>query len=381
MRTTEKKSRYMFNHHDQRKTMKWLYSVMAACIAIVIMVGCSSAESNDSAIMMTDQMGSSANYATSSEAIADSEAIATSAEADSSVAQETESAPSSGAGAISQIPTNVQQKLIYNANLVMEVKQYEVAKQRVNDIIHLAGGYALQFQDQFTDYERGGHFVFKVPSKGFQSVLDQLNQVENIRFERSYSAEDVTEEYVDLTSRLKARRVNEARLLAYMEKATSTSDLLSLSQQLASEQEVIEQIVGRMRYIDNHVAMSTIDLRLYETIKTSPSSRLSATFGERISSTLSESLHSLKYIMEMLAILFVALAPYLLVIALFAVPIVWLMRKYRKKQPDYPYNRHARWNAELLQDQSLTDDEVSVRNENSEHDQEKDNAQNQENSK
>lgn len=372
MRTTKKKSRHMFNHHEQKKGMKWFMILMAVFIASMVLAGCSSSSSSDSAKSTSEQMDSNANYATSADlALMDSKAVSysESADKDTSAAEQTGAAP--GSGSIAQVPTNESQKLIYNAHLVMEVKQYEAAKQRVNDIIHLAGGYALQFNDQFSDYERGGQFVFKVPSKGFQSVLDQLNQVENIRFERNYSAEDVTEEYVDLTSRLKARKVNEARLLAYMEKATNTNDLLALSQQLASEQEVIEQIVGRMRYIDNNVSMSTIDLRLYETIKSSPSSRLTATFGERIGSTLSGSLHSLQFIGEVFVIVFVALAPYLLIIALFAAPVVWLIRKYRKKHPAYPYNRHAQRNTDLLHNQQPVTDVITSIDENV--DNEKDN--------
>ena len=268
--------------------------------------------------------------------------------------QETEadSVQGEGAGTVGQIPTIEDRKLIYNANLVMEVKQYEAAKQRVSDIIHLAGGYALQFNDQFNDYERGGQFIFKVPSKGFQSVLDQLNKVDNVRFERSYSANDVTEEYVDLESRLKARKVNEARLLAFMEKAENTKDLLALSQQLANEQEVIEQITGKMRYIDNNVAMSTIDLRLYETIKTSPANRLNATFGERIGNTLSASLQALKSIVEMVVIIVVALAPFLIVLAVLAIPVVYMIRRNRMKHNQALQNRHAARNAEFLQQQS-----------------------------
>lgn len=77
----------------------------------------------------------------------------------------------------------------------------------------------------------------------------------------------MTEEYVDLFSRLKAKQVVEARLIAFMEKATKADDLVKFSDQLGKVQVEIEQLKGRMRYIDQSVACSTIELRLYQRLK------------------------------------------------------------------------------------------------------------------
>lgn len=353
MRTTKNKGRHKFNHQKNSRRVKQLIFISAMLIVMAVSSACSSSKDSRSESAMTNNVMADKNTVSSEAKSADSLALNRISDNENTAVQpsDTDSESAEGTGTVGQIPTNDDRKLIYNANLVMEVKQYEAAKQRVSDIIHLAGGYALQFNDQFSDYERGGQFVFKVPSKGFQSVLDQLNKVDNIRFERNYSAEDVTEEYVDLSSRLKARRVNESRLLAYMESATNTKDLLALSQQLTSEQEMIEQIVGRMRYIDNNVSMSTIELRLYETIKTSSSKQLNATFGERIGNTLTGSLQALQSIGEMLVIIITALAPFLIVLAILAIPIVFLVRRNNRIRGQFKHNRHASRNAELLQQQ------------------------------
>ncbi len=82
--------------------------------------------------------------------------------------------------------------------------------------------------------------------------------------QRNVSGSDVSEEYVDLESRLKSKRTVESRLLEFMQKATTTEDLLKISSDLARVQEEIEQITGRIKYLDNQVDYSTIIITINE---------------------------------------------------------------------------------------------------------------------
>jgi hypothetical protein len=157
-------------------------------------------------------------------------------------------------------------KLIYNANVVLQVESYGDAQTQLFNMVTLAGGYMLNFSDTKSDYESGGIFVIKVPSKGFHSFVSKLEELKkkDSKAERSIQGKDVTEEYVDIESRLKAKQVVEGRLLSFMEKATDTKNLLQFSNELARVQEEIEAIKGRMRYIDQNVAFSTVEIRMYE---------------------------------------------------------------------------------------------------------------------
>lgn len=157
-------------------------------------------------------------------------------------------------------------KLIYNANVVLQVESYGDAQTELFNMVTLAGGYMLNFNDTKSDYESGGIFVIKVPSNGFHSFVTKLEELKkkDTKAERSIQGKDVTEEYVDIESRLKAKQVVEGRLLSFMEKATDTKNLLQFSNELARVQEEIEAIKGRMRYIDQNVAFSTVEIRMYE---------------------------------------------------------------------------------------------------------------------
>ncbi len=89
--------------------------------------------------------------------------------------------------------------------------------------------------------------------------------------QRNISGDDVTEEYVDLESRLKSKRVVEERLISFMNNAEKTEDLLKISEDLAEVQEEIETIEGRKKFLENQTSLSTIIITLYENKVTVPS--------------------------------------------------------------------------------------------------------------
>ncbi|MBW9235445.1 DUF4349 domain-containing protein, partial [Leptospira santarosai] len=82
--------------------------------------------------------------------------------------------------------------------------------------------------------------------------------------ERNVTGQDVTEQYVDLESRVRSKRAVEERLLDFMSKAQKTEDLLKISEDLAQVQEEIEVMVGKMKYLENQTSFSTIEISMYE---------------------------------------------------------------------------------------------------------------------
>ncbi|WP_186786062.1 DUF4349 domain-containing protein [Paenibacillus agilis] len=223
-------------------------------------------------------------------------------------------------------------KLVYKAEITMEVKEYDAVKLSINDLIHRTGGYITDYSDTQNDHEHGGVYTVRVPAEKFQATITMLEQLDVERFERSYTTQDVTEEYVDLESRLKAKRLVEARLLGYMEKATKAEDLLSFSDTLATTQEEIERIVGRQKYLNNLVSMSTIQLRVYESVENIAAKKLEEAFGERIGRTLNSSLEALVGLGKGILLTAVALLPFVIVFSILVFPIVYIVRRRRRSR-------------------------------------------------
>lgn len=157
------------------------------------------------------------------------------------------------------------QMVIYQADLQLRVKKFEETLQNIEAQVIKYGGYISQSNVAKDGIEQvSGQITVRVPQKNFQAFLhDAEGQAAEV-LQRSITGTDVTEEYIDLDSRLKSKRVVEERLTSFMQSAQKTEDLLKISADLAAVQEEIETIQGRMKFLENQTSLSTVHLTLYE---------------------------------------------------------------------------------------------------------------------
>ncbi len=291
---------------------------------VMILAGCSSSD-NDG------------NYASDQKSTADMDAgMADSAFTGSGGEAETAEAPadnaaSAGGGMGSLLGTEEDgfgRKVVYRGTVTLEAVDFAKALTQLQNAIHQSKGYILAFQDIQSPYENGATYTIKVPAAGFMSFIERLGQIENTHYERQMNGTDVTEEYVDLESRLKAKQVVEGRLLGFMEKATRADDLVNFSQQLGSVQEEIERIKGRIRYLDQNVAYSTIELRLYQPLEPAVSAKgKKDPLFSRMSDALGGSTKAVLNGLQGLLVFFAGALPVLLVLAIVGLPAAWIAKR------------------------------------------------------
>lgn len=223
-------------------------------------------------------------------------------------------------------------KLIYKANLVMEVAEYGEAQIKLRNLAALSGAFILQFTETTNDRERSGNYTIKVSAQGFASFLDGLERI-SPSLQRSVQGQDVTEEFVDLEARLKAKQAVETRLLGFMEKAQKTDDLVAFSNELSKVQTEIEQIKGRMRYIEQNVSLSTIELRMYQKLDGTAGVKKTGdpTFLDRLEKATSGSWKVLVEIVQGIVIVLAAVLP-VIVLCGIGVVIYLIVRKRRERK-------------------------------------------------
>ncbi|ULO09084.1 DUF4349 domain-containing protein [Paenibacillus sp. 19GGS1-52] len=226
------------------------------------------------------------------------------------------------------VVAGLNMKLIYHANLNMEVENYAKAQTEVRNMVSLANGYIIEFTETSAEYEQGGTFILKVPASGFSSFLSNLDKVEHEKLERSIKGQDVSEEYVDLGSRLKAKQLMEIQYTEFMKKATKSSDLVSFANELGAIQEQIEQIKGRMRYIDQNVSFSTVELRLYQTDKAVVVKEETdqGPLMDRASSALNGSLHAISVTFQWIVVILAGALPLLIVVGIVLAIAYWFRK-------------------------------------------------------
>ncbi|MEH7501693.1 DUF4349 domain-containing protein [Neobacillus drentensis] len=157
------------------------------------------------------------------------------------------------------------QMVIYQADLQLQVKKFDQTVRILEDKVIKYGGYISESNVSKEGNEQvSGSIKIRIPQKHFQAFLHDAESQAAEVMQRSITGQDVTEEYVDLESRLKSKRVVEERLITFMKSAVKTEDLLKISADLAAVQEEIETIEGKMKFLENQTSLSTINITLYE---------------------------------------------------------------------------------------------------------------------
>jgi hypothetical protein len=161
----------------------------------------------------------------------------------------------------------ISQKIIKTASLTIKVKHhgFNRAYDQASLIAETNGGYVAS-SSNVNSYksQRSGIIVIRVPARVFNKVFRELKTLGKPRSFEIHS-QDVSQEYVDLESRLRHWQAQETVLLDLMKKAQTISDSIAIQNQLSQVQQRIEEIKGRLNFLKNQTDLSTIQLTITET--------------------------------------------------------------------------------------------------------------------
>ncbi|TMW69888.1 DUF4349 domain-containing protein [Alteribacter natronophilus] len=228
------------------------------------------------------------------------------------------------------------QMVIYNGSLTIETADYDDTYRSIQDDINSRGGFIVETNvSQHGENEnRTGNLTVRIPQAEFFPFMDRIEAGSSRVIDKSAHGSDVTEEYVDLESRLRSKETVEERLLSFMDEAEDTENLLRISNDLASVQEEIEQLKGRMNYLEDHTAFSTVTVHILErTVRVDTlQDRENLNTLERAQSLFMNTVNVIISALSGLVVFAVGLSPVL--IPLIAVGVILFFR--RKKRPDTP---------------------------------------------
>jgi hypothetical protein len=177
---------------------------------------------------------------------------------------EVEAAPTPPAQDAAPVPVayRANRMLIRNGELSLLVSDVDRAVDRVTQAATDSFGYILTSRTWYEGEFKHATITIGVPSEEFENTLRRLRGLALKVLDENTSGTDVTDEYVDLESRLRNLEATEARIREFLEKARTVKEALEVNAQLSQITGEIEQVKGRMNYLRDRAAYSTITVQL-----------------------------------------------------------------------------------------------------------------------
>lgn len=157
-----------------------------------------------------------------------------------------------------------ERRLIRNGSMSFEVDDVTTTRQKISLLVSEAGGYVFS-EKRHADDERPSHEqVVRIPGGQFEAFISKVEGLAKSIDGEDFTSDDVTEQYVDLETRLVAKKELEARFREIVKQAKTIKEILEVEEQIGYVHSEIEQLQGKLKYLSNKTSFSTISLTYYQ---------------------------------------------------------------------------------------------------------------------
>ena len=169
-------------------------------------------------------------------------------------------------------PQTIDQQIIRTATIQFTAKDVVGTQNAIWNLASELGGNVLTSNTTGTDDNMRAEIAFRVPSDRFKEAMDRLHGYAVKVNQEQSTAQDVTEEYVDLQARQRNLEATVAQFQSLLTKATTVDDTLKVQVQLNNAQSDLERVKGKLNYYDQRTAFSTISATILPALPTKPTS-------------------------------------------------------------------------------------------------------------
>ena len=157
-----------------------------------------------------------------------------------------------------------QRKIIREGFISIETDDYVKTRHALTGIVAQWDGFVSQENEERSHYQQSNRLKIRVPSATFENLMQAVEGVAKIVHQKRVQSKDVTEEFVDLSARLKAKQAAEERYYAFLRKAKNVEEMLQIQAPLRTIREEIEGLKGRLRYLEDQTSLSSLEVYMFQ---------------------------------------------------------------------------------------------------------------------
>ena len=230
-------------------------------------------------------------------------------------------------------PAPIDQTVIKTGSLDIMVDDVEQTVTKItNEATTLSGFVQNSSVSETTTGQKYANLVIRVPVKNFETMISKIKAFAKLVQREDINGQEVTQEYVDLQSALTHNLAVEAQYLELLKRAQKVEEIIAVREKLDEVQAEIENLKGRIRYLDNQTEMSTISVNISSEAKvTLPAEKWQP--WEIVKQSAQKLIVGLQNFVNFIIVLvfaLIALIPYIILILVIVLLIKWLVKKYRK---------------------------------------------------
>ncbi len=162
----------------------------------------------------------------------------------------------------------IERKLIRNGSLEFQTEVVKKTKTEIEKICKELNAYISSESENNYGERLQYNQLIRVPANQFDALVARLEPLAVKIENKNISTEDVTEQFIDVEARLKTKKELEARYREILKQAKTVEEIISIESQIANVRSEIESMEGRLNFLKNQVAFSTLNVTYYETIGT-----------------------------------------------------------------------------------------------------------------
>jgi len=299
-----------------------------ALISMAALAGCSGGAGTPSSASSASgaAVGHAASGAVASPAIAEP--------ADSGAAASGKSQAGSGGGtgqdASAARLAPAGQQLIYTAQLTVRARDVDNAVNQATSIATGAGGYVSAenaSSDPSQPSQSMATVTLKIPVVAYAATLSQLaGNTLGTRLSLTQQTQDVTQQVADVSSRVASDEAAISQLRALLSRAGSVGDLLSVQDQIDSEESDLEAMLSQQNALNHETTYATVAVTIVgPKAVVTPKPKSSPPPG--LLSGLAGGWHALRVGVSWLLAIIGAIAPFAAVLAVAGLAALWVRRR------------------------------------------------------
>lgn len=158
----------------------------------------------------------------------------------------------------------VERKVITKGEIRFQTKDLQETSKNISQIVAELNGY-ISSDNVYSSIDRTTQrSEIRVPSDKFGELVTRISEQAKKLDHRSLENQDITEEYIDIETRLKTKKELENRYRDLIVKAITVEEILSIEKEIGTLRSDIESIEGRLNYLKDQVSLSTLSIEYYQ---------------------------------------------------------------------------------------------------------------------